>query len=1217
MSGGTEQRERLPSALDSDYFRVDETTFEQLAAASAQLAAHLRFHEAGEHGGALSPPGATWAMLFRADELLAMATMLQYDPQPVQDALFDDFGATTSTRLASETIRLASVIDRWLQTLRAIDAPGARTLAAAIAALIEKQLAGELQWVARHALAPGWRGDIKGYELQRLDAAWFDARASAPPERGRSERDGLRSRFFAFKDGIARIQRLVREQIAASRNSQRHDPAAGLLVAFLELFGTVQGRINQFTARHTDFYYHDVLDMRPRRAQADRVHLVCEPVAGTQLEVVVARGTAFAAGFGDDRKPVEFLAETDLAITDVKVAALRTVRLEAANLVLGDDRTVYPVKRVRVDAPTPAADAQAGAAQRYWPLFGGAQAHGTETASDGELGLAVASPVLWLKEGQRDISVRLVFRPLQTPGHEASELWSRMGDADSRVRWQLERALPELFAISLTTATGWYEATEAFVSRPDDAAGAASDCLEVTVRLGPEAPAISGCTAALHGAQWSTDHPVMRIRVRQQAALCAYSLLENKELLEVQVDVRVQGARDVTLGNNAGRLDPSKPFMPFGPLPAKGSYLVFGSAEAARKPLTSLRLHVDWSGLPQELGGFPEYYDGYDSEFTNAGFRGAVSVLQDGEWRTAPDGSATGQSIFTHGPGGRLEGSSVIEVSPTALRGHFKPSYVGANGFAYDLASRNGFFRLELRKPDAAFGHAEYPQVLTRIVSANARRKRPVPLPHPPYTPTIERATLDYEAQTRIHLHQQNAAAPGGVGASKVFHLHPFGVEQLQWMGRATPITLLPAWPQDGNLYIGLSGEQIQGGLNLLFELRSESAVPMARRRAKLSWAYLASNRWCELATAQVLGDSTDGFLTSGIVRLDIPATIDRNNTAMPGHLYWLRLSADADFDAFAGLYSVRAQALSAHRSGASPMPLEYTVLPAGSVTGPVASIPGLARVTQVGNSFGMRPEESVQQLRVRTGERLKHKNRALLPWDYERLVLERFPAVFKVRCFPNLRSPDARRSPGDVLVVVVPQLGSVDQLKNVRGPRLNAVELHRIADYLRALAPPFSRIEVRNASYELIQVRCAIEWAPGAHAGLGIRRLNQVLFDHLSPWNDNGYRADFEWTIRPEDLEARIRELDFVRGVSQVSLLHVASSDDNVFSLGDTARPGVPPAHFTNGPVHHRWPWSIAVPMRRHLIGSIEATGTTPGPVPTGIDRLEIGNTFVVGAAR
>jgi hypothetical protein len=197
-----------------------------------------------------------------------------------------------------------------------------------------------------------------------------------------------------------------------------------------------------------------------------------------------------------------------------------------------------------------------------------------------------------------------------------------------------------------------------------------------------------------------------------------------------------------------------------------------------------------------------------------------------------------------------------------------------------------------------------------------------------------------------------------------------------------------------------------------------------------------------------------------------------------------------------------------------------------------------------------------------------------------------------------------------------VPQLGSVDQLKNVRGPRLNAVELHRIADYLRALSPPFARIEVRNASYELIQARCAIEWAPGAHAGLGIRRLNQVLFDYLSPWNDNGYRANFEWTIRPEDLEARIRELDFVRGVSQVSLLHVASSDDNVYSLGDTARPGVPPAHFTHGPVHYRWPWSIAVPMRRHLIGSIESNGA-PGPVPTGIDRLEIGNTFVVGAAR
>lgn len=1209
MIDGTEQRERFPSALAGDYFRVDETGFARLASLSAQFAAHLRFHHEDASGGSSH---TTWASLFEADELLLMAAIIDYDPQPAQEAMLDDFAGTSSARLATETLRLATVIDRWLQTLRTINAPGAHALSAAIGHLIDQQLAGELQWLAREAMARGWRGDVKGYELQRLDAGWLREGAAAPPARSNSQRDGLRSRFLAFKDAVARIQQLAREQLALSRASQRHDPAAGLLTAFFEMFATVQERLNQFTARHTDFYYRDVLAMRPRAARSDHVHLVCEPVSGAQPEVVLPRGTAFVARKAGDNKPIEFLAETDLTVTDVKVAALRTVRLESADLVLGADKTCYPVKRVRTDAPTPPQELKAGTTQPFWPLFGGSQGAGALTARDGELGLAVASAALWLKEGERDIRVRLVFRDIETPGASGgNELWSRMKDADGRVRWQLARALPELFEISLSTASGWYESTQAFVSRPDTEAGVAADCLEVTVRLPPEAPAITGCIAAVHGAQWRTELPVLRMLARQQASLCAYSLLEHKELLEVAIDVRVQGARDVALGNNAGRLDPSKPFMPFGPLPARGSYLVFGSPEAARKRLTRLTLHVEWSGLPQEPGGFPEHYDGYESDFPNDGFQGAVAVLQDGQWRSDPQGDAC-QPLFVQTPGGRLESGSRIAVSPAALRHHFKPSPVHRD-FAFDLAARNGFFRLELCRPNAAFGHAEYPQVLTGAVSANARRKHPSALPQPPYTPVIERAAIDYEAQSRIQLRRQERAEPG---AAKVFHLHPFGIEELQAAGAAEPITLLPAWPQDGNLYIGLSGEAIAGALSLLFELRSESAVPIARPQARTRWAYLSANRWRPLAPAQVLADTTDGFLTSGIVRLDLPEAIDRGNTVMPAQLCWLRLSADADYDAFAGLYSVRAQALSAVRSDASELPAQYSVVPAGSINGPAVSVPGLAKVTQVGNSFGMRPSEGEQQLRVRTGERLKHKNRALLPWDYERLVLERFPNVFKVRCFPNLRSPDPHRVAGQVLVVVVPQLGSADQLKNVRGLRLNAVELRRIAQYVGERAPPFARIEVRNASYELIQVRCAVQWKPGAHAGLCIRRLNHALFDYLSPWNDNGYRARFEWTIHPEDLEARIRQLDFVEGVSKLSLLHVASSDENVYTLGDTARLNPAVAHVTAGHVRHRWPWSIAVPMRRHLIGSLEPA-QAPGAVPTGIDGLEIGNTFVVGGAR
>ena len=49
------------------------------------------------------------------------------------------------------------------------------------------------------------------------------------------------------------------------------------------------------------------------------------------------------------------------------------------------------------------------------------------------------------------------------------------------------------------------------------------------------------------------------------------------------------------------------------------------------------------------------------------------------------------------------------------------------------------------------------------------------------------------------------------------------------------------------------------------------------------------------------------------------------------------------------------------------------------------------------------RPAEDRQSLLTRPSARLRHKQRAASPWDYERLVLEAFPHVFKVKCFPNM----------------------------------------------------------------------------------------------------------------------------------------------------------------------------------------------------------------------
>lgn len=804
-----------------------------------------------------------------------------------------------------------------------------------------------------------------------------------------------------------------------------------------------------------------------------------------------------------------------------------------------------------------------------------------------------------------------------------------------------------VFAVALSVPGGWHEVDGAFVvpAAPEPGtpglAGTASAAggVQLVLRLLTEDPPVVACHAPDHGAMWPEGLPLLRLQLKSQARLYPYSLLSDVLLSEVTVAVQVRGVRDLALHNQLGRLDATKPFNPFGPLPTTSSYLVFGSPEAARKNLTALQLQIEWGGLPPGPGGFGEYYQGYDP-VDNRSFTANAAILRDGQWQVAhaSTGTPIDQPLFAQAAGsGELSPCSRFEVDPAALAKHFRVVEGGLQDAAAEAslppldwgpATRNGFFRLQLSGPPMAFGHQAYPTLLTRVVSENARRpKHPLPIPNPPYTPVMERLTLDYEARRSLHLGQvapRDTTGPG-LDGDRLLHLHPFGVQEVYPRHAGTAPTVLPLYPQDGHLFIGLAATAVQGPLTLLFHLRDESAGTALPHPPVTRWSYLAGDRWHPIAPERVLSDTTGGFLTSGIVTLDVPGDIATGNTVLPGDLYWLCVATDEGFGGFAGLYGVKAQALRVRRVlGAGTADGEDTaptLLPAGTIKAPVQSIAGLASVRQVGPSWGLRRREDRAQARTRIGERLRHKQRASTPWDYERLVLERFAGVFKVKCFTaaELGPPDAQATPGQVRVVVVPAVRRNEPQDSTLGPRMNAIDLQRIAEYLRGLASPFARVEVRNAAYERVQVRCTVKLARGVAVGRTVRQLNQAIVEYLSPWHDIGYQARFDWVVRSEDIETRLREIDGVEFVTRLSLLHIAADEQGVYTLGDTARAATTQAidadTVPGTRLRPKWAWSLALPMRQHLIATAEQYGD-PRPEPTGISRLAIGSTFIVGGS-
>ncbi len=225
----------------------------------------------------------------------------------------------------------------------------------------------------------------------------------------------------------------------------------------------------------------------------------------------------------------------------------------------------------------------------------------------------------------------------------------------------------------------------------------------------------------------------------------------------------------------------------------------------------------------------------------------------------------------------------------------------------------------------------------------------------------------------------------------------------------------MPQLPEPGNLYLGFSGLAPAQKLSLLFQM---TAGGNASGLPPVAWSCLsadAANPWQPLTLAEILSDTTNGLETSGILTLE-PAGLQpckRRHPSRRPPVAARRRGTRPGFPSHGRHYP---HVLTATRQGGGS---SGEPLPAHTITSSVQDLAGIAAIDQPMESFGGRPPEDRRSLDIRLGERLRHKDRAILAWDYERLVLERFPEVWKVQALA--RNTVHGNAPGDVLVVVVP----------------------------------------------------------------------------------------------------------------------------------------------------------------------------------------------------
>ncbi len=212
---------------------------------------------------------------------------------------------------------------------------------------------------------------------------------------------------------------------------------------------------------------------------------------------------------------------------------------------------------------------------------------------------------------------------------------------------------------------------------------------------------------------------------------------------------------------------------------------------------------------------------------------------------------------------------------------------------------------------------------------------------------------------------------------------------------------------EQGMLFIGIEKLEPLQSVSLLFQFADGSAEDEDQDPPEIRWSYLTNNEWRPLNGENLVSDSTYGFQTTGIIKIDVPEDATTNNTIITSGLIWFMASVEKDSNRIPMLIDVLTQAVEATFTDNDNDPTHFDQsLPAGSISKLSVKVAEVSKVTQPFASFDGKHKETGKEYYMRVSERLRHKGRAINAWDYEHLVLDRFPSIYKVKAI-NHTDPD------------------------------------------------------------------------------------------------------------------------------------------------------------------------------------------------------------------
>lgn len=938
------------------------------------------------------------------------------------------------------------------------------------------------------------------------------------------------------------LKEKITKTLSTAQINQDLTPHLTLFVCFLKLLELSQNKLNLITKKHLDFFYKDILQIEKLPAKADQVNIIFE-LAKKIAEEKIAVNTELDAGKDPDGKKLIYKTTEEFIANKANIAYLKSVyndielgEIKYSEIANSLDGKGEPLKE---DSP-------------YWFPFGyNSNEKKYPELSDAKLGFAIASEVFNLKEGERNIAVTITFDQNLTFKHpfNINNLIANISILYSGKKGWVG-GLKLIDSLTFKTANVF--------------SNISGNQLNLAFQIPKDNPAIVNYDQKVLGEFFATELPVIRflINTQNKEGHTLFRALVVNTITDITAKVEVKDVKSLVLESDTGLLNAAKPFFPFTTQPEKNSAFIINYPEIFSKNWTDAYINIKWKNTPLS---FVTHYAAYKKSFLETiskqsfidAFFPKENVKKMMDANRPEDEIAEKNNSDIKAPVEINEEIEAIEETPEppetepdagiVIENYFKATLSvldkevwdeqdeTVNLFDADDEEDNAFesnihvkgdygpgksgpIRLTLNQ---SFLHSLFPKIYTLAIM-NVADEPTTPIPNEPYTPVVESISLDYSAEESIHFPEESIDFTLSAYESnriKLFHEAPFGQQEehpylkqqaikKEILDPSTPITncLVPDYCNGGEFYIGLQDAEILQQISLLFQILEGSEntkVPTFTEKQKVEWYILCDNYWKNL-DKDILANGIDNFLKSGIVKFGIPKQATNDNTLFPANTIWIKAKMHKAYDAVCKVIDVKTQVVTAQffDNNNNLAHLDST-LPAKTISKLITRVPQIKSIEQPFNSFGGKPLESDPSYYQRVSERLRHKNRAITLWDYEHLILQEFPNVFRVKCLNHTFISGTETSflaPGKVTLVVIPDI--IDKnVFDIYEPRVSTATLNSIESFINSKNSMLVSAKVINPDYEKVIIKLKVKFYPEYDENFYKKQLNEDLIKFLSPW--------------------------------------------------------------------------------------------------------------------